>query len=147
MTTKYQRCDKNIDGDDTKLCTCGVTLVARDSFSNSRYAFIDFCAANPDLHSQFKYYEKKYESALKDGIFPLLDCNGTILDENDSDGWDNLNKSFNYFKCGKLEGSQSYLVSLYTHLIMLSPLLYSKYNSAANESIDRIILFYAKIAN
>ena len=64
------------------------------------------------MNSNFKYYDRKYESALKDGIFPELDCESTIEDENDLDGWNSLNKSFNYFKCAKLNGTQSYLVSL-----------------------------------
>jgi hypothetical protein len=89
-----------------------VTLVGRDSIY-SRYAFIDFCSANAEINSHFKYFDKKYESSLKDGLFPELDCQGTVLDENDLDAWNKLNKSFNYFKCAKISKrtQQSYLVA------------------------------------
>jgi hypothetical protein len=89
-----------------------VTLVGRDEIY-SGYAFIDFCSANPEINSNFKYFDKKNESSLKDGLFPKLDCLGTVLDENDSDAWSKVNKSFSYFKCAKISSKttrQSYLV-------------------------------------
>ncbi len=99
---KYQRCDKSLFTNQTKLCPCALTLrVTDDTFS--RYMFVDYCSSNVELNRNFKYFDKsiKYENALNDGNFPDIDCESTILNEVDLGNW-RVNKSFNYFKCSRI---------------------------------------------
>lgn len=114
---KYQKCDKSLDSNGTKLCPCALTLRATDA-TYSRYMFVDFCMSNPDLNKKFKYFDEsvKYESNLNDGNFPEIDCENTIQDENDLGNW-GVNKSFNYFKCARIKSNnncKSYLVRFYS---------------------------------
>ena len=113
ITMKYQKCDKGLYTNQTKLCPCALTLRATDA-TYSRYMFVDYCSSNVDLNKSFKYFDEsiKYENALNNGNFPDIDCESTILNENDL-GYGEVNKSFNYFKCARIMSKTkcpSYLV-------------------------------------
>lgn len=81
-----------------------------DNSTESKYAFVDFCDANPSINSHLKYYSTRgtnldlTELSLSTS-FESLNCTNEIEDVNDNKAWLNIPAFQNVFRCAKLKES------------------------------------------
>lgn len=93
--SQYRPCQKT-----SKIEYCACSLYIRVNDQDPHYAFIDFCSSSifdpPILH--FRQYKDVNQTP-----YSTLDCSYVIRDPDNQMEWNNVNVTFDYFKCAKLD--------------------------------------------